>query len=118
MSVDVKKINDFALAMLEQASLDDLVWSIAQGVGGIMGFEDCVIYLRVDETLVQMAAFGIKNQKDRQIFERIEIPVGEGIVGTVAKNKLAEIVSDTHLDERYIFDQFSGALRACCSSYL
>ncbi|MBU2968311.1 GAF domain-containing protein [Pseudoalteromonas sp. C2R02] len=108
MFVDVKKINDFALAMLEQASLDDLLWSAAQGVGEIMGFEDCVIYLRVDENLVQMAAFGIKNQKDRQIFERLEIPVGKGIVGTVAKTKHAEIVTDTHIDKRYIFDQFSG----------
>jgi len=108
MLVDVKKINDFALAMLEQASLDDLVWSVAQGVGEIMGFEDCVIYLRVDAILIQMAAFGIKNKKDRQIFQRIEIPVGQGIVGTVAKTKHAEIVSDTHVDNRYIFDQFSG----------
>jgi len=55
-----------------------------------------------------MAAFGIKNKKDRQIFERIEIPLGQGIVGTVAKTKYAEIVSDTHIDKRYIFDQFSG----------
>ena len=108
MSADVKKINDFVLAMLDQASLDDLVWIVAQSVGEIMGFEDCVIYLRVDDILVQMAAFGIKNKKDKQIFERIEIPVGEGIVGTVAKTKLAEIISDTSLDERYIYDQFCG----------
>jgi signal transduction histidine kinase len=94
--------------MLEQASLDDLLWSAAQGVGEIMDFEDCVIYLRVDEKLVQMAAYGIKNQKDRQVFERLEIPVGKGIVGTVAKTKNAEIVTDTHVDKRYIFDQFSG----------
>jgi len=108
MLVDVKKINDFALAMLEQASLDDLVWSVAQGVGEIMGFEDCVIYLRLENSLIQMAAFGIKNPKDRQIFERIKLSVGQGIVGTVALTKMSEIVSDTHKDTRYIFDQFSG----------
>ncbi|WNC70199.1 ATP-binding protein [Thalassotalea nanhaiensis] len=108
MSVGVKKINDFALAMLEQASLDDLLWSIAQGVGDIMEFEDCVIYLRAEQVLIQVSAFGIKNPKDRQIYERIEIPMGQGIVGTVAETKVAEIVPDTMLDSRYIFDQYSG----------
>jgi len=104
----VDKINAFALAMLNQAELDDLLWSIAQGVGEIMQFEDCVIYLRNDDILIQMAAFGIKNPKDREIFERIEIPIGEGIVGTVAKTGEAEIVNDTRSDSRYINDQYQG----------
>ena len=30
------------------------------------------------------------------------------MLALLQKTKLAEIVSDTHLDERYIFDQFSG----------
>ena len=104
----VEKINAFALAMLNQAELDDLLWSIAQGVGEIMGFDDCVVYLRNNDKLVQMAAFGIKNPKDREIFERIEIEVGQGIVGTVAETGKAEIVSDTRVDKRYINDQYQG----------
>ena len=104
----VEKINAFALAMLNQAELDDLLWSIAQGVGEIMGFDDCVVYLRNNDKLVQMAAFGIKNPKDREIFERIEIEVGQGIVGTVAETGKAEIVSDTRVDNRYINDQYKG----------
>ncbi len=108
MMYGVDKINAFALAMLNQAELDDLLWSIAQGVGEIMQFEDCVIYLRNDDILIQMAAFGIKNPKDREIFERIEIPIGEGIVGTVAKTGEAEIVNDTRSDSRYINDQYQG----------
>ncbi|MDE3272016.1 GAF domain-containing protein [Pseudoalteromonas sp. G4] len=108
MFYGVDKINAFALAMLNQAELDDLLWSIAQGVGEIMSFDDCVIYLRNEDKLVQMAAFGIKNPKDREIFERIEIPVGQGIVGTVAETGVAEIVSDTRTDARYINDQFQG----------
>ena len=108
MMYGVDKINAFALAMLNQAELDDLLWSIAQGVGEIMQFEDCVIYLRNDDILIQMAAFGIKKPKDREIFERLEIPVGEGIVGTVAKTGEAEIVNDTRIDSRYINDQYQG----------
>ena len=100
MMYGVDKINAFALAMLNQAELDDLLWSIAQGVGEIMEFDDCVIYLRSDDKLIQMAAFGIKNPKDREIFERIEIPIGQGIVGTVAVTGKAEIVKDTRSDPR------------------
>lgn len=105
---DVDKINSFALAMLNQANLDDLLWSIAQGVGEIMGFNDCVIYLRKGDVLVQMAAFGVKNPIARQLLKRIELPVGSGIVGTVAQRGIAEIIRDTELDDRYIYDQFSG----------
>lgn len=108
MLYGVDKINAFALAMLNQAELDDLLWSIAQGVGDIMAFDDCVIYLRNGDKLIQMAAFGIKNPKDREIFQRIEIPVGQGIVGTVALTGEAEIVHDTRADLRYINDQFNG----------
>jgi signal transduction histidine kinase len=108
MMYGVDKINAFALAMLNQAELEDLLWSIAQGVGDIMEFDDCVIYLRNGDKLVQMAAFGVKNPKDREIFERIEIPVGEGIVGNVALTGEAEIVTDTRDDPRYINDQYDG----------
>lgn len=108
MFYGVDKINAFALAMLDQAELDDLLWSIAQSVGDVMHFNDCVIYLRDDDKLIQMAAFGIKNPKDREIYERIEIPVGQGIVGTVAATGIAENVTDTRKDPRYINDQFNG----------
>ena len=49
-----------------------------------------------------------RKPKDREIFERLEIPVGEGIVGTVAKTGEAEIVNDTRIDSRYINDQYQG----------
>lgn len=105
---DIDKINAFALAMLDQADLEDLLWAIAQGAGEVMGFDDCVIYLREGDVLKQMAAFGIKNPGKRQLLEKIEIPVGCGIVGTVAETCIAEIVENTALDGRYIRDQFAG----------
>lgn len=108
MSDGVNKINKFAVAMLEQASLEDLLWSIAQGVGDIMRFDDCVIYLAQQDMLIQMAAFGIKNKKDREIFKRIKIPMGVGIVGSVAASKKIENVANTRLDKRYINDQYNG----------
>ena len=94
--------------MLDAGDLDDLLWTIARNVGETLGFDDCVIYLRDDDTLIQMATYGIKNPKAREVLERIEIKVGSGIVGTVAKTGIPEIISNTRLDQRYISDQFSG----------
>ncbi|HKR04340.1 MAG TPA: histidine kinase, partial [Bacteroidia bacterium] len=54
--------------------------------------------------LVQKAAYGDKNPEEYKIINPIEIPLGKGIVGTVAQTGVEEIVSDTSLDQRYIAD--------------
>ena len=100
-------INQFALAMLETTEPEHLLWAIADNVGSIMGFEDCVLYLRDGNVLKQVAAFGVKTS-ERKVLNKIEISIGEGIVGTVAKTGQGEIVKDTRKDRRYIYDQFSG----------
>ncbi|MDH5589310.1 MAG: PAS domain S-box protein, partial [Gemmatimonadota bacterium] len=105
---DLERINRFAIALLEAADLEALLWSIADNVGEILGFDDCVVYLRQGDDLVQMAAYGVKSSADREIFHRISIPLGRGIVGTVAQTGIAEIVPDTRKDPRYIFDEFAG----------
>ena len=69
-------------------------------------FEDCVIYLK-DETrdvLVQKAAYGPKNRVDFTIHQPIEIPIGQGISGTVAATGKPEIINNTTEDRRYIID--------------
>ncbi|MCU0404623.1 MAG: histidine kinase [Chitinophagaceae bacterium] len=71
-----------------------------------LGFEDCVIYL-VDKDrniLVQKAAWGPKTSSENMILNPIEIPVGQGIVGSVAQTGIAEIIPDTSLDQRYLVD--------------
>lgn len=101
-------INTFAISLLKQNSLDDLMWSMAENIGTLLAFEDCVIYLKEDDVLVQAAAYGLKNPASRKIKHSIEIQIGVGIVGTVAKTGVAEIVGDVSRDARYIFDEFSG----------
>jgi signal transduction histidine kinase/DNA-binding response OmpR family regulator len=67
---------------------------------------DCVIYL-LDESrgmLVQKAAYGTKNPGNFDIHDPIELPLGTGIVGAVAKSGRAEIVNDTTTDSRYVVD--------------
>jgi len=105
---DLTKVGQFANAMLNAATLDDLLWAIAKNIGETLGFDDCVIYLRVNNDLIQKAAYGIKNSEGRRLYNEIKIQVGKGIVGNVAQTKLAEIVPDTTQDSRYIWDEFSG----------
>ena len=106
--IDLDKIDKFACAMLEAANIDDLFWSIAKNIGEILGFDDCVIYFNDNNHLKQKAAYGIKNPDSRKLLHEIVIKVGTGIVGYVAETGIAEIVADTSLDERYIWDEFSG----------
>ena len=105
---ELNKVSQFATSMLNAATLDDLLWSIAENIGVTLGFDDCVIYLNIDNNLVQKAAFGIKNPKYRCLLNAIVIPIGQGIVGTVAQYQIAEIIKNTKLDSRYINDEFMG----------
>ena len=98
----------FAEVLARPYSLDALAWELADQIGSLLGLEDCVIYVRDGEALVQAAAYGVKAE-DRHVVEPIVIPVGEGIVGTVAATGRAEYVPDTREDPRYIADQFAGA---------
>ncbi|NQZ88471.1 MAG: GAF domain-containing protein [Colwellia sp.] len=105
---ELNKVGQFATAMLNAATLDDLLWSIAENIGKTLGFDDCVIYLNVNKVLIQKAAYGIKNPNDRELLNSIMIKVGQGIVGAVAQSKVAEVIPNTALDTRYINDEFSG----------
>jgi signal transduction histidine kinase/ActR/RegA family two-component response regulator len=98
----------FAQSLLQKNDLSDLLWDIAQNIGDLLGFEDCVVYLAEPQGLVQSAAFGIKNPRDRQIYGRLVLPVGKGIVGAVAASGRPERIADTRLDPRYIADAVRG----------
>ncbi len=117
-----KAINHFASSMNEQTTTDDILWDVARNCISRLKFEDCVIYLleKYRRVLIQKAAWGPKNidvadttddndktkskEHSDAILNPIEIPVGKGIVGSVAKSAIAEIINDTSKDERYIVD--------------
>jgi two-component system, LytTR family, sensor kinase len=99
-------VSYFASSINQKNSIDELLWDVARNCIARLGFEDCVIYL-VDErrkVLVQKAAWGHKTNAENQIVNPIDIPVGRGIVGAVAKSGKAEIVADTGKDHRYLID--------------
>ena len=102
----LKLLSTFALDLLQKSSLDEIFWLIADRAIAGIGFDDCVIYL-IDRTtgeLVQAAAYGPKSAEGRVIVDPITIPIGDGIVGSVAANLKPERIQDTRLDSRYILD--------------
>ncbi|MDC0317304.1 ATP-binding protein [bacterium] len=102
----VKLLHQFALDLLKRSTLDEIFWLIADRVIAGLGFDDCVIYLLDHEKniLIQKAAYGPKNPEGRMIKDAITIPVGQGIVGSVALNSTPERIADTRVDPRYIID--------------
>lgn len=104
-----KTLNYFATSLYNQNTVDDVFWDIAKNCISQLNFEDCVIY-SLDESrnmLIQKAAFGPKNPDGFIITNVLEIPIGKGIVGSVAKSFKPEIIKDTRNDNRYLVDDIS-----------
>ena len=99
-------LHQFTLRQSGLSTLDDIVWNIAKTAIAELGFEDCVVYLLADDgvTLRQVAAHGPKNPVARKIYNEITIPLGDGIVGHVAKTGDIQCIADTRQDSRYILD--------------
>lgn len=99
-------INYFATSMSGQTQVDAMLWDVCRNCIARLGFEDCVIYLIHNQTqiLQQKAACGPKTNAFNSIVAPIEIPLGKGIVGSVALSGMAEIIPDTSVDQRYIVD--------------
>ncbi len=99
-------VNYFATSMSEKKTVDEMLWDLARNCISKLGFDDCVIYLKDEKrnVLVQKAAFGPKTSEEDHIVNPIEIPVGKGIVGSVALSGKPELINDTSLDSRYIVD--------------
>jgi len=99
-------INSLMGSIIGKTDIYDITWEIAQQTIKLFGFEECVIYMlnKDDNVLEQIAAYGSKNPEGKEIINHLKIPVGKGIVGSVAKTGEAEIISDTTKDKRYIVD--------------
>lgn len=99
-------LNYFATSLYGQNTVEDIFWDVAKNCISKLKFEDCMVYLYDPQRkmLMQKAAYGPKNPEKHEISNAIEIPLGKGIVGTVAQTGKAEIVRDTSKDSRYIVD--------------
>lgn len=105
----------FSKSLMGKENEEDILWDVAKNCISKLGFVDCVIYLVDDNQsiLVQKAAYGPKSPKDRTIYNPVEITIGEGITGTVAKTGKPELVMDTSQDSRYIIDDDTRLSEIC-----
>ncbi|WP_420571575.1 helix-turn-helix domain-containing protein [Kordia sp.] len=96
----------FATSLFDKNKTKEVLWDILENCVSKLQLEDCVLYL-LDEkkqVLQQEAAFGNKKDEAFTIHKPKEIPVGKGIVGSVAKTGNYELIKDTSKDKRYIID--------------
>jgi len=102
----LKTLNQFASSVLKHNTIDEIAKEVINLVIKDLGLEDCIIYLFDEDrkNIVQRAAYGPKQDKENTIKNPIIIPIGEGIVGTVAKTGIPEIIADASKDQRYILD--------------
>jgi serine phosphatase RsbU (regulator of sigma subunit)/putative methionine-R-sulfoxide reductase with GAF domain len=99
-------VNLFAVKIQQAKTIDEVLWIVAKNAVAELGYYDCVIYM-FDENrdyLVQKASHGPKNPDELLVLNPIKIKNGDGIVGGIARSGVAEIISDTSLDKRYIVD--------------
>lgn len=112
---EIRAISYFSTSLHDKASVEEVLWAITKNVVCRLDFVDCVIY-RFDaekKVLHQQAAYGQKNPRGKIIYNKITIRLGEGIVGSVAKSKKAELINDTSKDARYIVDDESRLSEIC-----
>ena len=103
---DVVAFTKLAEGVASATTLEEVLWAVAHEALGTMQLEDVVIYL-VDQTrgvCVQAAAYGPKNPEGRTIKAPLEIPLGKGVVGRVARTGEAALVPDVSVDPDYIPD--------------
>jgi putative methionine-R-sulfoxide reductase with GAF domain len=96
----------FAASVFGNDTVSEICWDIAQNCIAELDFEDAVVYLLDAErgVLVQASAFGSGKERNAAIVQPMEIPLGQGIVGSAALTQEIERIADTTLDERYIVD--------------
>ena len=103
---EIRALSYFSISLHQKNTIEEVLWSITQNIIQQFGFVDCVIYTfnKQEEVLIQKAAYGQKNPFEKLIYNRIQIPIGKGIVGCAAANKQAELIQNTKYDQRYIVD--------------
>jgi PAS domain S-box-containing protein len=109
-------IRAFAVALTNLEDKDRLAWFAAREIVGPMGFADCVIYYLDEQrtALIQQAAIGdSKNPSGTEIANRLQIQIGDGITGHVAKTKAPLVIADVRDDPRYIEDVESCRSEIC-----
>ncbi|MFD2100248.1 histidine kinase [Flagellimonas iocasae] len=105
----------FSKSLLGKENETEILWDLAKNCISKLDFVDCVVYLIDYENnlLLQKAAYGPKNPKDETLYNPVEISIGEGITGYVARTGVPEIIENTSKDPRYIRDDETRLSEIC-----
>ena len=105
-NLGISTLNSITSAIIGKDDVKEIAWIICSKIATYLNTNDCVIYL-LDETgkkLEQIAASTNKSNGSKIVHNKISIPVGRGIVGSVALTGKSEVIDDTSEDVRYIID--------------
>ncbi len=109
--LDIQRVlNHFISTLYEKETEEEILWDVTRNCIAYLDFFDCVIYMLDEESglLKQRAAWGPKSIDGEVIEDYIELPLGVGIVGSVAQSGKPEVLGEVALDPRYVTDKFSG----------
>ncbi|TVZ55583.1 PAS domain S-box-containing protein [Lutibacter sp. Hel_I_33_5] len=111
----LKALNSLMVSVLGKNNIHEIAWDVVNTITGLLNFEDCVVYLidKENKRMSQIAAFGKDVDKDNVLISPVDIEVGYGIAGFVAKSGKSEIIKDTSKDKRYFVDGISRLSEIC-----
>lgn len=103
---EAKLVTKIINKIFDKFDLYQIAWHIAKTIADYLNTDDCVIYevIEAENCLKQIAASGHKISHSGEIINKLELKIGEGICGHVAKTGIAEIVNNTSEDYRYVPD--------------
>jgi hypothetical protein len=96
-------VNYFSSSLINNNTVDEVLWDVAKNLIGRLGFVDCMMYLwNEDKTkMTQRASYGAKGSAEEMDRLYFDVMPGQGIVGYVIDNKEPLLISDTSKDSRY-----------------
>ena len=99
-------LNVFISSLYEKETEAEILRDVTRNCIAQLDFTECVVYMLDEPTkiLINRAAWGPKAPQGELIENYLEIPLGEGIVGHVAKSGKPEVVGDVSQDARYLSD--------------
>lgn len=105
----------FSKSLMGKENEEDIFLDLAKNCVSKLSFMDCVVYVIDDEKklLLKKAAHTHKKLNTKTLFDPIELAIGKGIVGHVAKTGKAELIQDTSKESRYIENNILEGSEIC-----
>lgn len=99
-------LSGFSAALLKGHSGENVAEILAREAISRLGYVDFMVYLYnpTTDSLMPIAGHGPESPRDMYLSPSLDIPLGQGIVGSAARQKHTVIVNDLHSDTRYLID--------------